>query len=156
MNIYDNETKIYPDLNLSAPQEPQTCRLKKSTEIEAFFLDEIETHRRDAKKKKRINTTRGIETGLTTTAAITGGASFPAFPSGAGLPVYAALSGIGAFLSLLTVVTRRISKSQKVKQRDISHAEFHKVLQEREKNCKLKADIRNRVKAKVKQIEKEQ
>ena len=156
MSIYDNETKICPDLNLLAPQEPQTYRLKKSTEIEAFFLDEIETRRRDAKKKKRINITRGIETGLTTSAVITGGASIPAFPSSAGLPVCAALSGVGAFLSLLTVVTRRVSKSQKVKQRDISPAEFHKVLQEREKYCKLKADIRNRIKAKVKQIEKEQ
>ena len=87
---------------------------------------------------------------------ITGGASIPAFLSGAGLPVRAALSGIGAFLSLLTVVSRRVSKSQKAKQRDISPAEFHKVLQEREKYCKLKADIRNRTKAKVKQIEKEQ
>ena len=39
---------------------------------------------------------------------------------------------------------------------DISPTEFHKVLQEREKYRKLKADIRNRTKAKVKQIEKEQ
>ena len=39
---------------------------------------------------------------------------------------------------------------------DISPAEFHKVSQEREKYRKLKADIRNRTKAKVKQIEKEQ
>ena len=39
---------------------------------------------------------------------------------------------------------------------DISPTEFHKVLQEVEKYCKLKADIRNRTKAKVKQIEKEQ
>ena len=38
---------------------------------------------------------------------------------------------------------------------DISPTEFHKVLQV-EKYCKLKADIRNRTKAKVKQIEKEQ
>ena len=28
MSIYDNETKIYPDLNPSAPQEPQTYQLK--------------------------------------------------------------------------------------------------------------------------------
>ena len=30
MNIYDNETttKIYPDLNPTAPQEPQMYRLK--------------------------------------------------------------------------------------------------------------------------------
>ena len=52
MGIYNNENKIYPDLNPMAPQEPQTCRLKKLTEIEAFFLDEIEPHRREAKKKK--------------------------------------------------------------------------------------------------------
>ena len=29
MSIYDNETKIYPDLNPSAPQESQTYRLQK-------------------------------------------------------------------------------------------------------------------------------
>ena len=30
MSIYDNETtsKVYPDLNLTAPQEPQTYCLK--------------------------------------------------------------------------------------------------------------------------------
>ena len=46
MSIYDNETKIYPDLNPKAPQEPQAYRLKKLTEIEAFFLNEIEARRR--------------------------------------------------------------------------------------------------------------
>ena len=39
--------------------------------------------------------------------------------------------------------------------RDISPTEFHEVLQEVEKYRKLKADIRNQTKAKVKQIEKE-
>ena len=39
---------------------------------------------------------------------------------------------------------------------DISPTEFHKVLQKVEKYCKLKADIRNQSKAKVKQITKEQ
>ena len=29
MSIYDNETKLYPDLNPSAPQESQTYRLQK-------------------------------------------------------------------------------------------------------------------------------
>ena len=42
MSIYDNETKIYPDLNPMAPLEPQSYRLKKLSEIEAFFLDEFE------------------------------------------------------------------------------------------------------------------
>ena len=46
--------------------------------------------------------------------------------------------------------------SQTMQDGDISPTEFHKVLQEREKYRKLKADIRNRTKAKVKQIEKEQ
>ena len=51
MSIYDNETsKIYPDLNPTAPQELQTYRLKKLTEVEAFFLDEIEAYERLAKK----------------------------------------------------------------------------------------------------------
>ena len=58
MSIYDNETtsKIYPDLNPTAPQEPQTYRLEKFTEIEAFFRDEIEVRERIVKKMKRYNT----------------------------------------------------------------------------------------------------
>ena len=39
---------------------------------------------------------------------------------------------------------------------DISFMEFHKVLQEVEKYCKLKAGIRNQAKTKVRQITKEQ
>ena len=39
---------------------------------------------------------------------------------------------------------------------DISLTEFHKVLQEVEKYRKLKADIRNQAKAKIKEITKEQ
>ena len=52
MSIYDNETsKIYPDLNPTARQEPQTYRLNKLSEIESFFLDEIKVHGQNAKKK---------------------------------------------------------------------------------------------------------
>ena len=39
--------------------------------------------------------------------------------------------------------------------RDISPTEFHKVLQEVEKYCRSKVDIRNQAKAKVKEITKE-
>ena len=46
--------------------------------------------------------------------------------------------------------------SQVMQGGDISPTEVHKVLQEMEKCCKLKAGIRNRTKVKVKQIEKEQ
>ena len=50
MSICDNETKIYPDLNPTAPQEPQTYQLQKLTETEAYLLEEIEVRERKAKK----------------------------------------------------------------------------------------------------------
>ena len=50
MSVYDNETKIYPDLNTTAPQEPQSYRLNKLSEIEAYFLNEIEAREQIAKK----------------------------------------------------------------------------------------------------------
>ena len=110
MSIYNNETKIYPDLNPTAPQEPQTYRLKQLTEIEAFFLDEIEVRERIAKKMKRFNTITGIvDTGLITSTVITGGISIAAFASGVGLPVGIALSGTSLLLSLATVITRKSS-----------------------------------------------
>ena len=184
MSTYDNETKIYLDLNPSAPQEPQTYRLKKLTEIEAFFLDEIEVREPIAKKMKRFTTITGImDTGLIISTVITGGISIAAFPSGVGLPVGAALGGTSLLLSLATIITRKSFKTFTVKQekhnsikllaqskldsianiilqalqdRDTSPTEFHKVLQEVEKYCKLKADIRNHAKANIKQITKEQ
>ena len=106
MSIYDNETKIYPDLNPTAPQEPQAYRLKELTEIETFFLIEIEVREQTAKKTKRFNTTIGIvDTGLITSMVITGGISIAAFSSGVGLPVGIALSGTSLLLSIATVIT---------------------------------------------------
>ena len=85
MSIYDNETKIYPDLNPTAPQEPQSYRLNKLSEIEAFFLDEIEVREQIAKKMKRFNTISSIvDTGLITSTVFTGGISVAAFASGVG------------------------------------------------------------------------
>ena len=184
MSIYDNETKINPDLNPTAPQEPQSYRLNKLSEIEAFFLDEIEVREQIAKKMKRFNTITGIaDTGLITSTVITGGVSITAFASGAGLPVGIALSGTSLLLSLATVITRKSFKiftikqekhdaiklfaqskldsiantiSQAMQDGDISPTEFHKVLQEVEKYRKLKADTRNQAKTKVKEITKEQ
>ena len=88
MSIYDNKTsKIYPDLNPTATQEPQTYRLKKLTEIEAFLLDEIEVREQIVKKMKRFNKITGIvDTGLITSTMITEGISIAAFASGVGLP----------------------------------------------------------------------
>ena len=105
MSIYDNETtsKIYPDLNPTAPQEPQTYRLKKLTEIEAYLLDEIEVREQIAKKTKRFNTITGIvDTGLITSTVITGGISIAAFASGVGLLVAIPLTGTSLLLSLAT------------------------------------------------------
>ena len=181
MRIYDNETtsKVYPDLNPTTPQEPQTCRLKKLAEIEAYLLDEVEVRERIAKKMKRFNTIIGIvDTDLTTSTVI-----IAAFTSGDGLPVGITLNGTSLPLSLATVITRKSFKIFTINQEkhdaikllaqskldsitdiilqvmqdgDISSIEFHKVLEEVEKYRKLKADIRNQVKAKVRQITKEQ
>ena len=52
MSIYDNETKIYPDLNPTALQEPQLYHLNKLSEIEAYFLNETEVRKQITKKMK--------------------------------------------------------------------------------------------------------
>ena len=148
------------------------------SEIEAYFLNEIEVREQIAKTMKRFNTITGIvDTGLITSTVITGGISIAAFASGVGLPVGIALGATSLLLSLATAITRKSFKIFTVKQEkhdailaqskldsianiisqamqdgDISPTEFHKVLKYR----KLKADIRNQAKAKVKEITKEQ
>ena len=130
MRIYDNETKIYPDFNptapqepqsyrtaRTAPQEPQSYRLNKLSEIEAYFLNEIEVREQIAKTMKRFNTITGIvDTGLVTSSVITGGNSIAAFASGIGLPVGIALSGTSLILSLTTAIPRKSFKIFTVKQ----------------------------------------
>ena len=114
MSIYDNETtsKIYKDLNPTAPQKPQTHHLKKLIEIEAYLFDEIEVRERIAKNMKRFTTITGIvDTGLTTSAVITGGISLAAFASGVDLPVGITLSGTSLFPSLATVNTQKSFKT---------------------------------------------
>ena len=148
------------------------------------MLDEIEVRRQQAKKKKQFNKIIGVvDIGLNTSSAIAGGTSIPAFASGVGLPVGDALGSFSVVLSLSTIAIRKSSRSLTVKQgkhdankllaqaklgsisdiisqamqdRGISPNEFQKVLQEVEKYCKLKADIRNQARTKVKQITKEQ
>ena len=171
MSIYDNETKIYPNLNPTAQQKPQSYRLNKLSEIEAYFLSAIEVREQIAKKMKRFNTNTGIvDTGLITSTVITGGISIAAFASGVGLSVGIAFSGTSLLLSLATAITQKFFKiftvkpekhdaikllaqskldsitniiSQAMQDGDISPTEFQKVLQEVEKYRKLKADIRN-------------
>ena len=184
MSIYNNETKIYLDLSPTAPKEPQSYRLNKLSEIKAYFLNEIEVREKIAKKMKPFNTITGIvDTGLIASTVITGGISIAAFANDVGLPVRIALSETSLLLSLATTITRKHFKiftvkqekydainlfaqskldsitnilSQAMKDGDISPTEFHKVLQEVEKYLKLKTDIRNQAKAKIKEITKEQ
>ena len=146
------------------------------------MLDEIEAREKIAKKMKRSNTITGIvDAGLITSTVITGGIA--AFASDVGLPVGIALSRSSLFIFLATVITPKSFKTFTVRQQkhdsikllaqsklegianiisqamqdgDISPTEYHKVLQEVEKYPKLKADIRNQAKARIKQITREQ
>ena len=74
ISIHDNETsKIYTDLNPAVSQDPQTYHMKKLTEIEAYFLDEIEVRQILTKKKKmkRFNTIISVvDAGLITTTVV--------------------------------------------------------------------------------------
>ena len=113
---------------------------------------------------------------------ITGEISIVAFASGVGLPVGIALNGTRLLLSLATTITQKSFKIFTVKQEnhdliklraqskldsianiisqamqdgDISPTDFQKVLQEVKRYRKLKADIRNHARAKVKEITNE-
>ena len=189
MSVYDNDTsKIYPPLDPSAPpsQEvnPQTYRLAKISEIEAYFLDEIETREKLSKKIKHFSTiTAVLDTSLITTTAITGGISIAAIASGIGLPVGISLSATSLLFSLAITIrrkTRRIFNSKEKKHDDIrllaqskldsisgtisqaiqdenvSPIEFNKILQATENYRRLKADIRTRAKTKQAKLSKEQ
>ena len=108
-----------------------------------------------------------VDTGLITSAVITGGISTAAFAIGVGLPVGIALSGTSLLFSPRTAITQKFFKIFTVKQEkhdaikllaqskldsiatiiskamqdgDISPTEFHKVLQEVEKHRKIKVD----------------
>ena len=185
---YNNTSKICPTLGPSAPpsQEinPQTYHLAKISEIEAYFLDEIDAREKLAKKIKRFSTiTVVLDTSLITTTAITGDISIAALASVIGLPVGISLSATSLLLSLATTITRKtisifsskekkhddirllaqskldsISEtiSQPIQDEKVSPTEFHKILQEAENYRKLKADIRKQAKAKQAKLSKEQ
>ena len=114
MSIYDSETKIYPDLNPTAPEEPQTYHLNKLSEIEAYFLNENEVREQIVIKMKRLSAITGmVDTGLITSPVITRGISIAAFASGVGLPVGIALSGTRLLLSLAPLLRKSLCKARK-------------------------------------------
>ena len=117
-SIYDNETSnIFQDLKPTAPQEPQTYRVKKLTEIETYLLNEIEVCERLAKKMKRFNTIKDIvDMDLITSTVITGENFVAASANGLNPPVDIALRVICLLLSLAMVITRKFFKIFTVKQ----------------------------------------
>ena len=160
MRIYDNETKIYPDLEPTAQEELQSYRLHKLCEIETYFFDAFD---RISKKMKRFNIITGaVDTILIISKIITGGISIAAFASGVVLHVSIALRGASLFLYLPTAIARKSFKNFTVKQEkhdsiklleqskldsianiilqtmqdgNISPTEFHNVLQKVENTC---------------------
>ena len=125
MTICDNETKIYPDLNPTAPQEPQGYHIKKLTEIEAYLLDEICLFAylltclfvNSWEKMESFDTVTSVaDTSLITSTVITGGRSIAAFASGVGLPVGIELSGTSLLLSFATVITPKSTRIFTLKQ----------------------------------------
>ena len=132
---------------------------------------------------KRFNTITGIvDTGLITSTVITGEISIATFASGAGLTVAIGLIGTSLLYSFATVITRKSFKTFNVKQEKLdaikllaqsklgsiynmilqpmqdrgTETSYPLNLQEVKKHRKLKVDMRNQAKTKVKQITKEQ
>ena len=121
--------------------------MNKLSEIEAYFLNEIELREQIAKKMKRFNSGTSLLLSLAT--AITR-KSFKIFALKQ--EKHDAIKLLAQ--SKLDIITNIIS--QAMQDGDILSTEFHKVLQEVENYRKLKVDIRNQAKAKVKEITKEQ
>ena len=133
---------------------------------------------------ERFNTiTNILDAGVITSTVITGGVSIAKFASGIDLHVGTALSRTSIRFSLAIAITQKFFEILTVQQEKhdaikplaqskldgiadiILHAtqdgfilsiEFHKVLQEVDKYRKLKVDIRNQAKTKVRQITKQQ
>ena len=156
MSIYHNKTKIYPDLNPIAPQEPQTYRLNKLSELRHFLLMKLKNVNRRQKKKKRLITILSItDTRLIISTVLTARISIAALANGVGLSVGTALGKVSLLFSLMTPTTQKYLTasivarekrnsikllaqgkldsivsiiSQVMEDGDISPTEFHKIL----------------------------
>ena len=121
--------------------------MNKLSEIEAYFLNEIELREQIAKKMKRFNSGTSLLLSLATASTRK---SFKIFALKQ--EKHDAIKLLAQ--SKLDIITNIIS--QAMQDGDILSTEFHKVLQQVENYRKLKVDIRNQAKAKVKEITKEQ
>ena len=107
MSLYDNETKIYPDLNPTAPKS-KSYRLNKLSEIETYFFSEIYVREQISKNKRRFSTITGI-VDIVITAGIAIAASVCQW-------CCIALYRNSLLLSLATAITRKSFKIFTVKQ----------------------------------------
>ena len=184
MSVYDNN-KVYPSLP-SAPEDStaQKYRLQKISEIETFFLHEIDEREKLAKKFRRIgNSILIVDTGLIITTVISGSASIATISSGVAIPIGIVLTGTSLLLSIATTVTRKSLNAIRVKQKkhdqiillaqtklesiqdiiskavtdgNISDLEFERILSELDRYRTLKQEVRNKAKKKSESITDEQ
>ena len=184
MSVYNNN-KVYPTLP-SAPEDStaQKYRLQKISEIETFFLHEIDEREKLAKKFRRIgNSILIVDTGLIITIVISGTASIATISSGVAIPIGIVLTGTGLLLSIATTVTRKSLNAIRVKQKkhdqiillaqtklesiqdmiskaltdgNISDLEFERILSELDRYRTLKQEVRNKAKKKSESITDEQ
>ena len=184
MSVYD-KNKVYPTLP-SAPEDStaQKYRLQKISEIETFFLHEIDEREKLAKKFRRIgNSILIVDTGLIITIVISGTASIATISSGVAIPIGIVLTGTGLLLSIATTVTRKSLNAIRVKQKkhdqiillaqtklesiqdmiskaltdgNISDLEFERILNELDRYRTLKQEVRNKAKKKSESITDEQ
>ena len=158
---------------------------RKVSEIEAFFLHEMEEREKLAKKIRRIGNSIFIaDTGLIITTVITGSTSIAAFASGVVIPVGIALTGASLLLSIATTVTRKSLSAINVKQKKhegdliissdkarkysghyvpkaltdgcVSDLEFERILSELERYRTLKQEVRHKAKKKTEAITDDQ
>ena len=118
MSVYDNN-KVYLTLH-SAPEDGtvQKYRLQKVSEIEVFFLHEMEESEKLAKKVRRIgNSILIADTGLIITTAITRSTLVAAFASGVVIPIGIALTGASLLLWIATTFTWKSLSAMNVKQK---------------------------------------
>ena len=117
MIIWGNQTsKIYPDLNLTEPHEPQSYLLRRLTEIEVYLIDETKVFENLPKRIKQFNTITSItDTDLIKLTFITAGVSIDAFGRSAVLHVGIALSGASLTFSLAATITKRSFKTRKTR-----------------------------------------
>ena len=184
MSVYNNN-KVHPTLP-SAPEDStaRKYRLQKISEIETFFLHEIDEREKLAKKFRRIgNSILIVDTGLIITIAISGTASIATISSGVAIPIGIVLTGTGLLLSIAATVTRKSLNAIRVKQKkhdqiillaqtklesiqdmiskaltdgNISDLEFERILSELDRYRTLKQEVRNKAKKKSESITDEQ